>query len=784
MIVRWLVLTCTLLILSPVHAQDTHPFRLEDMLALEAVTKAVPSPDGTHFALTRQRPRTEGEVYGRTYRFSGERSDVWLITADGASRNLTEGGATGASYWSPVWSPDGARLALLADEGDGFIRVYLWDAATDTLTRLTRQSVDPEFNAGGTSMGDRVAVLWVDETRLLTSLVPEGALPFVLARDGLAAESILPHWQAAREGRESTASLLSGGAEAEPESELVLLDVTSGEARLLARGAYKLVSLAPDRRHAALLSVPESVPPSPDTLIAYPPDWNAYAWAMRTRSRLELLSLDDENIMVVEGVPDPFRNALPRWAADGSTFSVVAGADPTRFLVSATGEIESVTDGAGEAVLVDGQLFTFAGDAWHGVDGSRIAGPRELLMTRDGGAVGVAEGELYALEEGAFVSLTEAFEPQLEAVVWPRSAAARVDEVLLATAEGWYRATLSGAGAELTPLQLPHENASLLAYAPESGTALFQVTGADGTTVYVGDPATGTYAESFSLNTHLASVAELETQLIDYRHADGEALKGLLLLPAAREEGERVPLVTFVYPGFSVYDETSGSSAFAKDAFMAWHLQNFTSHGYAVLLASVPIAPGADPLFEIPKGVLPAVDEAVRLGVADPQRLGLFGHSFGGYAVLGLLTQTGRFQAAVAVAPIADLALYHSGLGPLTRYQPNAQALSYNSMAELEDGGLAWSLGADPYRDFERYRRNSPVAYLDAVTTPVLLVHGDLDPVVIQHSESVYMGLHRLGKPVALLRYFGEGHNLSSPANIRDLWVRMLDWYDRAFGGP
>jgi dipeptidyl aminopeptidase/acylaminoacyl peptidase len=298
----------------------------------------------------------------------------------------------------------------------------------------------------------------------------------------------------------------------------------------------------------------------------------------------------------------------------------------------------------------------------------------------------------------------------------------------------------------------------------------------------VGDPVAGDYSEAMALNEHLAGVAEPERRLFDYESERGESLQGFLLLPPGYE-GEPLPLIVDVYPmrviyGLDRYDADTNFAGFN-------HLQRYTSRGFAVLVPSMPLpldeAP-IDPMLELAGTVLPAVDRAVELGIADPERLGLFGHSYGGYAVLGLLTQTDRFKAAVASAPYSDLAAYHRTIYPHYRYDEYANELAALIGAEFEDPDLSvLRLLSPPSGDLERYLRNSPVHHLDAVTTPLLLLHGEFDGVSLAQSEAVFMGLQRLGRRVSLARYWGEGHILNSPANLRDSWERTLDWFEELF---
>ena len=79
----------------------------------------------------------------------------------------------------------------------------------------------------------------------------------------------------------------------------------------------------------------------------------------------------------------------------------------------------------------------------------------------------------------------------------------------------------------------------------------------------------------------------------------------------------------------------------------------------------------------------------------------------------------------------------------------------------------------------DRYIRNSPITYADRVSTPLMIVQGDLDYVPIQQGEEFFTALYRQNKPADFVRYWGEGHIIESPANITDLWNRIYGWLDR-----
>jgi dipeptidyl aminopeptidase/acylaminoacyl peptidase len=174
---------------------------------------------------------------------------------------------------------------------------------------------------------------------------------------------------------------------------------------------------------------------------------------------------------------------------------------------------------------------------------------------------------------------------------------------------------------------------------------------------------------------------------------------------------------------------------------------------------------------DLADAVLGGVDAAVALGVVDPDRLAIMGHSYGGYSSLAVLVQTDRFRAAVSSGGFSNL---------LSHYTPMR-----------EDGstvGIGWSesgqgrIGGSPWEVRDRYVANSPFFFLDRVTAPVLLLHGGADRTVLAaRAEETFVALRRLGKAATLVRYEGEGHHPGSwrAANAADYWERVFDWLGR-----
>jgi dipeptidyl aminopeptidase/acylaminoacyl peptidase len=168
------------------------------------------------------------------------------------------------------------------------------------------------------------------------------------------------------------------------------------------------------------------------------------------------------------------------------------------------------------------------------------------------------------------------------------------------------------------------------------------------------------------------------------------------------------------------------------------------------------------------------------MGIADPDRVGVMGHSYGGYTVYALVTQTGRFKAAVAYAGFTDILSLYGGLDPRYRFSELVNPWSRPFVVEAQQ----LRMGSPPWNDLERYLRNSPFIHADNVTTPVLMIHGELDSLPLSQAEEFFVALNRLGKRAKLVRYLAEGHFVESPGNVLDMWEHILNWFDHFLQNP
>lgn len=261
-------------------------------------------------------------------------------------------------------------------------------------------------------------------------------------------------------------------------------------------------------------------------------------------------------------------------------------------------------------------------------------------------------------------------------------------------------------------------------------------------------------------------------RLINWLSDDGEPLRGALLLPSDYETGKRYPLVVWVYGGASL---SNTLDHFGFEGLGPFNMQLLAMRGYAVLAPDSTESLGT-PMLDLVKTVLPGVNKVIEMGIADPDRLGVMGHSHGGYSTLALIVQTKRFKAAVAVDGLGDLV---GGYGGMDRTGA-AFGISVAEQGQEKMGGTPWQ-----FRD--RYIENSPVFYLDRVDTPILIVHGSEDHAVLAFlGDEIFVGLRRLGKEVDYVKYEDEGHSpvYWSYANEVDFCNRVIAWLDTHLKGP
>jgi dipeptidyl aminopeptidase/acylaminoacyl peptidase len=256
-----------------------------------------------------------------------------------------------------------------------------------------------------------------------------------------------------------------------------------------------------------------------------------------------------------------------------------------------------------------------------------------------------------------------------------------------------------------------------------------------------------------------------------YQAADGLALDGLLILPAGRSRADGpFPLVTWVHGGpddrhadrFMLGPHSPGQwLATAGYAVFLPNPRGGTGHGRE-FAAAVVDAVGGDDWGDI----LAGIDMLATAGVADPDRLGIGGASYGGFMAAWAVGQTGRFKAALMSAGISDWGML-VGTG------------EWGTMDAALGGSCGWE-GTGPHP----HDRVSPISFAAQVRTPVLIVHGE-DDTNVPLGQAIYFhrALSQYGAEHELVIYPREGHGLAERNHQRDLLLRTRAWFDRWLAG-
>jgi acetyl esterase/lipase len=432
---------------------------------------------------------------------------------------------------------------------------------------------------------------------------------------------------------------------------------------------------------------------------------------------------------------------------------------------------------------------------WYRLGARRPVNLTRALRTAPGAPFKVSADGLAFIQQGAVWRLdrdgqiVEHAGQAISPIAWPRSPRTRrlnetppADEGLVGRASA-LGPTVVGLGSDVPPILLP-AGATPVAYAPPTSTVVVTLRTPEGVESLAVLRPHAPPAIVATLNTHLADVPPPRLAAIDTPGPDGRPVRSWLYLPPEPPPGPSPPLVVRPYLG-ETYPRPSTPGP-PPGALFA-NIRLMVGHGYAVLVPGLPRPRDArEPLQGLADRVLAVVDAAAARpdlkDAFDPQRLALWGHSYGGYSALGILTQTRRFRAAVASAPPTNLISFWGTFQPSWRVSPQDGVwIAWPAgWVETAQGGM----GAPPWAAPKRYVRNSPALLADRIDTPVLLFHGDQDPIPVSQSEQMFSALYRQGKTAALVTYWGEDHLLNSPGTVRDLYARGFAWIDTYVGGP
>jgi dipeptidyl aminopeptidase/acylaminoacyl peptidase len=821
-------LLCGFLMTQSAHAErpqgeasGLRPLSVEDLLSMESIGRVVVTPDARwllfeRIGALRSAPNL-GLLHDTLDRSVQAHVYVLDLSAPGDAVPLVSDDPE-QGQWIGSLSPDGSHAALFVAARDriSMISVRLSDR------KVTAFPDAPNYGWKAT------APVWISNSEIIYSAAPRGVDSSLVAesRAGFA-HRLQSLWSAAFAGDEPTATVLTSTPDGLSEAAdyrpgvLVRADSRSGAAQALSAGYFYNLTLSPDRKHLAGLKQGGRIQIRADE-----------SFADEAPLQSELMVFDLQNGHAGAKSPCPGCNALPNtiaWSADGRTLSYVAGRTGQTLVSAELHQYDTVSDTSqtkdtgrfqfacptyirpsalpvtafGSDVVAFGHLKKATDDALldpvQSCDLFRSKARDDWYLIREGSApknltstFGAVTGNLVGVD-------TKAIYLMADSAIWKLSRRGSKRTRVAALPSGTKNRGTSGEGAaipayppdlrvlldsdgrvqrldlrrgQVTAVANVPPDATLLDGAVSSGTLAFRTLSGNAIRLSVVRPATAPRMV-LELNQHMNQVEEAEKVQITYHSPQGTALSSCMLLPKTTSARQPLPTVVYVYPNLSE-PQCWNSNLTELDPY---NFQLLTARGYAVLFPVTPrelISTAEGPTRGITDVVLAAVDAAVAQGFTDPSRMALYGISQGNHVALQMLTETQRFKAAVAAYGLSDFASAY-GSAALSRRLADIYVVPYASRFELPSAN--W-LGVKPWEDPDRYVENSPAFFAQRIQTPVLLIHSDFDTFPLSQSDEMFSALYRLRKPAVYVTYWGEGHGNLSPANIRDMWSRIFEWYD------
>lgn len=745
---RWLPCVAAVLLAGPAAAQSPAPFTAADMLRVAALNVLDVTDDGRRVAASLRLPldnaTTDHRRYGDPTYLAPSRVTLQVIdtTSGGVDTIFNER----VNVRDVAWSRDGTRLAILlardAASPDGFPRttLYVWDAPRRTLAEVLQKAPSP--------IAVNSSLAWT----------PDGAWLIVALRSP----------ESDREARARFAALTDGPVIEHKSSDPFLewdllnrstrtrsvaaLDPKTGDVRaILPQGRVTSYQVA---RDGSFITVMEDVTEKTDyETIGGSDNVLKYVDARTGEARVILPAKDLKGLTL-------------RWSDDGRWFAYakrgevfVQGVDggEARSLTPKPADDKAGPDAAAPAEPADqpkpGADARNAPESFSPIAFSRDAGSLLISSRKGWYTVAVASGArqlIVPFEED------EEKNPRLSLVGWSPDGSALY--ATWASRDKWERGVvrIDLASKAMTPLVRDARLYGGVRLSRDGRRFLYTMSdGSRPPDLYTADAAFSGPKRLSDANPWLASRRVPVSELVKYRDADGKELYGVLRYPVGYETGRAYPTV------FELYETFFDNGFNARAALLA-------NHGYAVFHPSVNLVVGR-PGESWVKGVTSAANRLIEMGIADPERLGVHGTSYGGYATALLITQTDRFKAAINISGKVNMISFYTDSPRLGVRNTHAPERSQDRI-----GGTLWEYP-------ERYLEHSAVLRADRVKTPLLNITGDQDPnVPASQSREMYYALRRLGKDVEWVRYVNGGHRPpNSAAESLDFEQRIVAWYDK-----
>lgn len=258
------------------------------------------------------------------------------------------------------------------------------------------------------------------------------------------------------------------------------------------------------------------------------------------------------------------------------------------------------------------------------------------------------------------------------------------------------------------------------------------------------------------------------TELVEWENSEGDTLQGFIIKPDNFDSTKRYPTLIYFYEKFSDrYHQFTMPRVNHRPCYPL-----YVSDGYVLFLPDIKYDEGK-PGLDATDALVTGSQKLIDMGIADPDKIGIQGHSWGGYETAFIITETDMFAAACAGAPVSNMTSAYGGIRLGSGLARQFQYEQYQSRI----GGNLWD-------SLDNYMRNSPLFHVPKIKTPLLMMFGDKDEAVPwQQGIELYLGMRRLGKEVFFLQYRDEPHHPRKMPNKLDYATRMKDFYDHYLKG-
>lgn len=827
--------------LIPVSA-EVRSLTLDDLMAVGGFGGANADPTGRWLVYERIRPYEEMEDFSyRNYAFYHSGHQLWRYDPKrGGLPELLPGLDPEPSSYQQGFSASGRYLAVMQYQL-GELKLGAYDMQHERMVRFPQTPAFSRYDG-------LYSPVWISDNEIVFVAMPEGQQPYTNQRahsGRVLARAWNDAWRGKVTTASEIRTPTKDESDQQDEGSLVRADARTGETHILAEGLFADLRASPSGGHLAALtrSRPRLGRLSDVTQhrhhltvfdlrsgssrllaphlefwpysIAWAPDGErlaAYGWALGDNPNngrfyvidvgsgavtrydhlgLELaderergmwrrpervLFLGDRLAVFARQIPEG-EDQTPRFTYQDIRPTHLSKAD--WFALGSDGTATNLTDGIPgvSGIPVHSGVGHLTVSAPDGVYRLYADGKRRRLTPK-------LPGRYRAMSPGTFATPPLAIRPEFS------------DEALFdVSEEHWAKVVMvdlrDGQEGDVLVVDAPSGNASPLAGSVRSAAVLFAAEVKPVSRLFVANNSGGEVAglrEIDQINNHLAGIEFGRRQAVSYEvkdaHGGTHTIESCVFLPPGHTpDAPPPPLIAEVYPHARSDCEEEGATISLLSLYSSPHL--WAARGYAYSMLTLPrsvIRSDEGPIAGMPEAVNAGIGALVSHGLADPQKIALLGRSQGGVSALYVSAHTNRFKAVIANHSWANLFSHYFGGNGIHSYVYGGyfgDAMRYDNVA-----GSDFGIGRTPFEDPDVYIRNSPVFLAPRINAPVMLIHSDMDGFSMSQFDEMFGALQRAEKDVRYVRYWGEGHAPSSPANIRDMWERMDSFLKEAGVSP